>query len=430
MSLTFTFALCAACTAGAITPTQPFAAPTDTTTARQFHVARQSLTSALHEIGRQAGVAVAIRARIAGDLIAPALEGSFRLPEALRQILAGTGLRPEFSGEKLVAVVADAHEDAPVYNLRAIEVVGARSRGYSAVRTATATKTDLPLRDAPQSISVITRDVIADQSMQNMTDVMRLIPGVTMGQGEGHRDAPTMRGNSSTADFFVDGVRDDAQYFRDLYNVERVEALKGANALMFGRGGGGGVINRVTKEPELVAAQSIRVEGGTDDHRRGTLDISRPLTDNFAVRLNGMYEDSRSYRDEVGIERKAVNPTLLYMLGDNTRLSAGYEYFTDERTVDRGIPSFNGMPSGASRSVFFGNPDASFATTTVHHATALLEHRLTERITVRNRARFTDYDKFYQNSYAASALNDSGVVSIGAYNSATPRRNFFNQTEA
>jgi catecholate siderophore receptor len=272
--------------------------------------------------------------------------------------------------------------------------------------------------------------VIADQSMLTMADVVKYIPGVSMGQGEGHRDAPTIRGNSSTADFFVDGVRDDAQYFRDLYNVERVEALKGSNAMVFGRGGGGGVINRVTKEPQLVAGQTFRLEAGTNDHRRGTLDVSRPLTDKFAVRLNGMYEDSRSYRDEVALDRKAINPTLLFTFSDDTRLSAGYEYFTEERTVDRGIPSANGLPSNSSRSTFFGNPDVSFATMTVHNASALLEHRVNDNLTVRNRTRFIDYDKFYQNSFASSGVNENGQLNIGAYNSATPRRNFFNQSEA
>ena len=402
--------------------------PADTLTKQRFEIAARPLRDALQEFVQQTGLNLRLELPVGTAFQTHAVSGSFTIPQALRTMLSGSGLEAHFSSDRTLLI--HAVSETPVYNLQAVEVVAVRNRGYATVRTVTATKTDTPLRDTPQSISVVTRDVIADQSMLSMADVIKYIPGATMGQGEGHRDAPTMRGNSSTADFFVDGVRDDAQYFRDLYNVERVEALKGSNAMIFGRGGGGGVINRVTKEPELVAAQSIRVEAGTDEHRRGTLDISRPLTDNFAVRLNGMYEDSRSYRDEVGIERKAVNPTFLYMLSDNTRLSAGYEYFTDERTVDRGIPSFNGMPSSASRSVFFGNPDASFATTTVHHATALLEHRLSDRITVRNRARFTDYDKFYQNSYAASALNDSGVVSIGAYNSATPRRNFFNQTEA
>ena len=99
-------------------------------------------------------------------------------------------------------------------------------------------------------MTVVSREVIADQSMQSMADVVRYVPGIGMAQGEGNRDTPIFRGNSSTSDFFVDGVRDDVQYFRDLYNVERVEALKGPNAMIFGRGGVGGVINRVVRQAD------------------------------------------------------------------------------------------------------------------------------------------------------------------------------------
>ena len=327
------------------------------------------------------------------------------------------------------AKVAEKDDDAPVYNLRPIEVLGSRARGYTAFRTSSATKTDIPLRDAPQSISVVTRDVIADQSMQNMTDVMRLIPGVTMGQGEGHRDAPTMRGNSSTADFFVDGIRDDAQYFRDLYNVERVEALKGSNALMFGRGGGGGVVNRVIKEPSWAPERVLTIQGGSYDQRRTMLDVTQPVNDNVSLRFNGVYENSEGFRNEARLERKGLNPAIAAVLGANTTLRAGYEYFIDERNVDRGIPSFQGGPSDAARATFFGNPDSSYSTASVHTATALFEHRFAG-LTLRNRTRFTEYDKFYQNSYPGGALNASGTqVALSAYNNATQRRNVFNQTD-
>ena len=112
-----------------------------------------------------------------------------------------------------------------------------------------------------------------------MADVVRYVPGVTMGQGEGNRDQPTIRGNNSTADFFVDGVRDDVQYFRDLYNVERVEALKGPNAMIFGRGGGGGVINRVTKEAEWTPIRELTLQGGSYEHRRGAVDVGQVVSD-------------------------------------------------------------------------------------------------------------------------------------------------------
>src|SRR6188474_3856254 len=104
------------------------------------------------------------------------------------------------------------------------------------------------LRDIPQSISVVTREQIRDQSMSSVADVVTYVPGITSHQGENNRDQLVIRGNSTSADFFLNGVRDDVQYYRDLYNVERIEAIKGPNAMIFGRGGGGGVVNRVTKE--------------------------------------------------------------------------------------------------------------------------------------------------------------------------------------
>src|SRR5258705_9585403 len=145
--------------------------------------------------------------------------------------------------------------------------------------------------------------------MQSMADVVRYVPCITTGPGEGHRDQPTIRGNSSTADFFVDGVRDDAQYLRDVYNSERVEALKGPNAMVFGRGGGGGVLNRVTKTATWTPAHSVTIEGGSFDHGRGTMDVGRVLTDKVAVRFNGLLEHSGGFRDRADLRRRGLNPT-------------------------------------------------------------------------------------------------------------------------
>jgi catecholate siderophore receptor len=401
--------------------------PTDTTRKQEFQIEAQPLTTALQQFVERTGLSLRLELPIGSAVQANPVSGSYTPPQALRQLLAGLALEARFTSDNTLLIRAAT--DGPVYNLRPVEVTAVRSRGYAAVRSSTAMKTSTPLRDTPQSVSVVTRDVIADQSMQSMADVVRYIPGVSMGQGEGHRDAPTIRGNSTTADFFVDGVRDDAQYFRDLYNVERVETLKGSNAMIFGRGGGGGVINRVTKEPQWAASQSLRIEGGSADHRRGTLDIAQPFGDRFSVRVNGMYEDSRSYRDEVGIKRNALNPTLLYTPGLRTNVNLSYEYFDEDRTVDRGIPSANGLPSSAARSTFFGNPDLSYGTARVHTAGVLVEHNTASGLTLRNRSRFTDYDKFYQNSYASGALTAAGKVNLGAYNSSTQRQNLFNQTE-
>jgi catecholate siderophore receptor len=315
--------------------------------------------------------------------------------------------------------------------LQRVTVTAAATRrpGYAPLRTTTATKTDTPLRDTPQAVTVVTRELIADQAMQGMADVVRYVSGVTMGQGEGHRDAPTIRGNSSTADFFVNGVRDDAQYLRDLYNVDRVEALKGSNAMIFGRGGGGGVLNRVTKEAGWAPTRAITLAGGSFDHKRGAVDVGGGLAGALAGRLNGMFEKSGQFRDATTLRRFGVNPTATLALRPGTVARVGYELFDDRRTVDRGIPSYQGRPSAADIHTFFGNPDVNVATMRVHQASATLEHEGGAGVRVVNRTRLTAYDKFYQNSYPG-AVNAAGTqVSLAAYNHAVDRRNLFNQTD-
>ena len=159
------------------------------------------------------------------------------------------------------------------------------------------------------------------------------------------------------------------------------------------------------------------------------MDVAQPLNDAVAVRLNGMVEDSRSFRDAAQLRRRALNPTATIVLDSNTTLNAGYEYFRDDRTVDRGIPSFDGRPAPVHITTFFGNPDSSYARARVQTASALVEHRA-GALTVREHAVFADYDKFYQNSYAGGALNAAGTqVNLSAYNHSTPRRNAFSQTD-
>ncbi|MDP3746103.1 MAG: TonB-dependent siderophore receptor [Phenylobacterium sp.] len=296
-------------------------------------------------------------------------------------------------------------------------------------RTSTATKTDTPLSDVPQSITVIGEAFMADTAMQSMADVVRYVPGVTMGQGEGHRDAPTIRGNASTADFFVDGVRDDVQYYRDIYNAQRVEVLKGPNAMIFGRGGGGGVINRVTKQASWDPSREIHLEYGSYDHERVTADLNQPLGDRLAGRLNLLYEDSGSYRDHVSLERWGISPTLTFTARDRLTLRVLYEHFEDERTVDRGVPSVNGRPARTSRSTFFGAPDLSYAAAEVDALSATVEYRLSDSLVLRNHTTLAQYDKFYQNVFPGGVNPAQTLASLSAYNNPSQRENLFNQTD-
>ena len=326
--------------------------------------------------------------------------------------------------------VAPQTADTTPQVLPTIEVRGEALSRYGLMRTRTATKTDALLRDVPQSVTQVGKSVIEDQRMQGMADVVRYVPGVTMGQGEGNRDQATIRGNNTTADFFVDGMRDDVQYFRDLYNVERVEALKGANALIFGRGAGGGALNRVMKTADWTPTRELELQGGSYGNRRSTLDVGEGVSERVALRINGMYENSDLYRREVSLERYGINPTATLRLTPNTRLLASYEQFKDERTADRGIPSFLGAPiASASPRTFFGDPSASYSDALVNVGTVTLEHTAQSGLTLRNRSVFADYNKFYQNVFPGAVDAAGTEVQISAYNNASDRRNLLNETE-
>lgn len=334
----------------------------------------------------------------------------------------------ETSADASTEASPDAADRNAVKTLDKVEVK-ALTTGYAADRSVTATKTDTPLRDVPQSISVVTQDLIRDQAMLNMGDVVRYIPGFGMAQGEGNRDAPILRGSASTSDFFVDGMRDDVQYFRDLYNVERVEGLKGPNAMIFGRGGSGGLINRVTKQADWNDVGEVSLMLGSWSNRRATVDFGQAVSDGAAFRVTGMYENSDSYRDGVSVERYGVNPTFAFRAGDNTRIVLGYEHFKDDRTADRGIPSLGGRPLETDPSTFFGDPDLSPTWAKVNAFSALIEHDLGNDALLRNRTRYADYDKFYQNVFPGAVNAASSTVSISAYSNLTTRQNLINQTD-
>ena len=399
-------------------------ASSDTMLKRPFRIPPQPLPAALEEFTRQSGL------RVRADTDVPVVRssgvvGRFTPVEALRRLVAGTGLAARVVDDRTLAV---QQESSGAYVLDPVEVVAKRGANQDAV-TATATKTATPLRDVPQAVTVVSRQLIADQGMQSMADVAAYVPGVTMGQGEGHRDQPTIRGNNSTSTFFVNGVRDDVQYFRDLYNVERVEAVKGANALIFGRGTGGGVINRVTKEAGWAPSRELTVQGGSYGTRRGAVDVGQGLNQAVALRLNGMYENSDRFRRDVNVERYGINPAVSAAAGDDTRISANFEHFYDSRTVDRGIPSFQGQPARADARTFFGDPALSWSDARINMGTALVEHDVASGVQVRNRTVYGDYDKMYQNVFPGSVDPTGELVSISAYNSRNDRTNLFNQTE-
>ncbi|HYG46527.1 MAG TPA: TonB-dependent siderophore receptor [Allosphingosinicella sp.] len=345
---------------------------------------------------------------------------------AISFALAAPALAAEAGLDEAAANAAAADDSADPAG-QSIVVTGQRPE-YGAQETCTATRTCTDVKDVPQSLSVISESQIEDQALRSIADVLMYVPGATPGTGEGNRDQITLRGNNTTADFFVNGVRDDVQYFRDLYNAERIEVLRGPNAMIFGRGGGGGVVNRVTKRSSFRPYREFAAQGDSEGGFRLTGDLDQPFGEDVGLRLNGVYENGESFRRGVELERYGVNPVLGASFGD-TRIDLSYEYFHDRRTADRGVPAFLGRPLRGFDRTFFGDPEQSFAEVDAHIVSLAVEHRFSDAVTLRNRTSFGDYDKFYQNIFPG-AVNAAGTqVALSAYNDTLKRQNLFSQTD-
>ena len=226
-----------------------------------------------------------------------------------------------------------------------------------------ALKTPTAIIDVPQSLSIVTDEDIRKQGIREIGDIVRYTPGVNTSQGEGHRDSVVFRGVRSTADFYQDGNRDDVQYYRSLYNVDQVEILRGPNALLFGRGGTGGIINRVTKKAQIGETFGS-FDIGADDF--GAFDFAADYNTstggNTALRLNLHNDSLENHRDMYDGDRTGFNPTVKIQMSDKTTLDLSYEYADHERFIDRGIPTANGKPVEALKDVVFGTSDINVTT--------------------------------------------------------------------
>ncbi|MCC6923492.1 MAG: TonB-dependent siderophore receptor [Nitrosomonas sp.] len=394
------------------------------------------LRDVLAQFEAQSGVNLIVDPDLLQGKVSFGLTGDFEVRQALDRLLENSGLQATRSeAGYVIAAAATAAGVEQIVTLPSIQVTADAGNRYAATSTTAATKTNTLLRDVPQSITVITDDLIKDQSIRSLADAVRYVPGVGISQGEGNRDALVFRGNRSTGDFFIDGLRDDAEFYRDLYNIERIEVLKGANGMIFGRGGSGGVVNRVTKEARWSPVQEFSFQGGSFEQKRMSADVGYVINDVAALRLNALYENSGSFRDGVDMERLGIAPTLTIKPTHRTKVVVNMERFHDDRIADRGITSVVGGtgqvtgPVDVRRAQFFGDPRRSNANVDVLSFGTFIEHKFDSGFTVQNRTNYTTYDKFYQNVFASGGLNlVSGLLPIGAYNNATERDNVFNQT--
>ncbi len=285
-----------------------------------------------------------------------------------------------------------------------------------------ALKTPVPILDVPQTVSIVTDVDIRKQGFREIGDIIRYTPGVNTSQGEGHRDSVVFRGVRSTADFFQDGVRDDVQYYRSLYNVEQVEILRGPNALLFGRGGTGGIINRVTKKAvvgETFTAHDVGIDSfGAADI---ALDTNFQLENGAALRINLHSDSLANHRDHYDGNRVGFNPTMTIKLSPETTVFLSYEYADHERFIDRGIPTINGSPDESLSDIVFGNSSANVQTLEATIMRAQVEHTISDTSKANFSFTSSSFDKLYQNIYASGY--DGTLVTMDGYYDPTERDN-------
>ncbi|WP_394176793.1 TonB-dependent receptor [Thalassotalea litorea] len=314
------------------------------------------------------------------------------------------------------SVAADDHKD--------IEKIVVEGR-YLSINESNSIKSPTPIIDVPQSLSIITAEQITEQGFTSIGDIIAYTPGVNTSQGEGHRDSVVFRGVRSTADFYIDGNRDDVQYYRALYNIEQVEILRGANALLFGRGGTGGILNRVSKKAKVDEQFTgykayLNTFGGYD----AEIDTNFSTGDSSAVRINAMYEQLENDRDFFDGERIGFNPTARIELSDYSTLDVSYEYINHDRFIDRGIPTGDdGRPVESLKDVVFGDPENNYQQLDAHVFRINLEQEFTDSLKGNFNAFYGEYDKVYSNFYAAGYDQSTNIVTLDGYVDTTARDN-------
>jgi len=304
--------------------------------------------------------------------------------------------------------------------------------GYNPPTATSATKIEAPLRDIPQTVNVVPQSLLRDQVAQSMQDALKAVPGVGFSHGDGQRDQVTIRGFSAIADQFVDGLRDDALYFRDLSNIEQIEVLKGPASVLYGRGSSGGLINRITKKPGVNLSE-VGLTLGRWNQRRGEFDLARAPQDSaVSYRLTGAVERADSYRDQQFLDRKALAASVLIKPSSDTSVLLQADYLKDSRLTDFGIPAFQGRPVNVSPGTYYGAAnarDVDVSRAEVASLGATLNHRISDSLSLRNALRYYDYSLDRNNTLVGSVNEKAMTASLTRGNVQRDESGFFNQTE-
>jgi len=255
------------------------------------------------------------------------------------------------------------------------------------------------VQNTPASISVISKQIIAQQNAQTVQDALRYAPGITLNSGEGgaHGDNVNLRGFSGIDSFFLDGLRDPGAYTRDNFNTEALEVLQGPASILFGNGSAAGIINQTSKLPTLEPLRAGSLVFATNGEARGSIDIDEPITSTAALRINAMGESTGvAERDYVHYDRWGFAPSLSLGIGQPTSFTLSYLHQHENDIPDYGIPFLDGAPANVPRSLYYGLKNSDETVTDTDIASAVLTHDFENGWTVTNTFRYADYFSLYR----------------------------------
>ncbi|BBP68294.1 ligand-gated channel protein [Pseudomonas sp. Seg1] len=291
----------------------------------------------------------------------------------------------------------------------------------------TATRTSTPVRYVPQAIDSIKTSNVANYGTNDIGDALSGMPNVSS-SADTRFDSLRIRGFDASNDFYLDGIRDDSQYKRDLHNIERVEVLKGPAAVLYGRGSQGGIVNRVSKAPEAGRRSTIEAQGGSEDLRSLYADLSTDPSENISLRLNMGNMDENSFRDGVSGNRQLFAPSMSWQLTPDLNWLVQYEYSRYNRTPDRGIPGVNGRPADVGRDTTYGN-DHDFIDDKAQSLRSKLTYEINDNWQLRQTLGVFKLDSDFDNTYLTGYTPATNKVTRQHWQQDLTTRNVTNNLE-
>ncbi|ABC23195.1 TonB-dependent siderophore receptor [Rhodospirillum rubrum ATCC 11170] len=399
---------------------------------RSFDIPAQSLAGALTLFGDQAGVQIAAESAVVAGRAAPAVSGAMAPEEALRRLLAGSGLLWRFTDATTVVLEKPAAAGGvTVADPVTVEAAPLRQSptgpvaGFVAERSITATKTDTPIVETPQAIAVVTADQMDKRAVQNVGQALGYAAGVVAqpSGADARYDVPQIRGFSVAEGQYLNGLRIMRGFGApsvEVYGLERIEALRGPSSVLYGQASPGGLLNMISKRPVDEAFGEITVEAGSEKRFQGGFDLGGPIADDLPLtyRLTGVVRDSGTQMDHIDDDRYFLAPAVTWKSDDQaTRVTLLTQVQHDRSGSPLGLPLAGTLydnPLGKlSRDLYLGEPDFDESARTQWSLGYEAERRVNDQVTLRQNARYMALDWDYQGLYYAGLASDNRTAYRG-----------------